>query len=610
MFRFMAFVWDASDRSHTAAASLLCRRLESASSEWQEVVRRGGLAVYCAGIGPGTSRAYVLHERAGAILGALFHRGDAARPVNTALDEAASHTIIATRGRALIESYWGRYVAFLSDSSTNTRWVLKDPTGRMPCFQTQFRGVLLFCSCFSDMVRLEPLKFSVDWDFIHYRAAVGTNRADRTALREVTELHSAECVELRGSKVFRHLYWDPARTAETDRIEDHAAATRQLRETARACTQAWGRFYGNILHRLSGGLDSSVVLGCYKGDARSHELACVTYYVRGGLSDERPWARLAAQAAGCEHIECPRDGRVDFADLLRIAPLAAPASGFSYLEISPLERPIARERKAAAISNGDGGDSLFGRYGTRFAIEDYIRHHGVRPKLLTVAADVSLVRRNSVWKVFGDAVRNRFARTVAHGVGKERLRDGRRLVCNEAFESAVSQGLQARHPFFKRGDVPDSTAQRMSLAIQPELFYNPLSRPEDPDPEPIAPLISQPVVELCLRIPIYVHIAGGRDRGVARAAFTPDVPRQILTRQWKDGVQGFAEDILKSNERFIRELLLDGILVRERVLDRESLEKTLSSAPSANGASPGELVDHIATEVWLRSWDGLTLANP
>ena len=609
MFRFMAFVWDADDCSHTEAANLLCRQLESASSDWHEVVHRNGLVVYCAGIGPGTSRAYALHEQAGVVVGALFERRACAEAINGALTESATQRIIATRGRALIEDYWGRYVAFLADPNSNTRWVIKDPTGRLPCFKTQYRGVSLFCSYFGDAMRLEPLKLSIDWDFITYRAAVGINRADRTALHEVTELHGGECLEFRGAKASRHLYWDPGLAAESNLVEDHASAARQLRETVRGCTQAWARFYGSILHRLSGGLDSSAVLGCFKNKSASHALTCVTYYVRGGLSDERPWARLAAEAAGCEHIECAREGRVNFEDMLRIGPLPAPASGFSYLEIGPLEKQIARERKAAAVSNGDGGDSLFGRYGTRFAIADYIRHHGLRWHLFTVAADVSMIRRNSVWKVFGDAARNPFVRPIAHGVGKERLREGRKLVRSEAFEAAVSQSREARHPFFQHSHVADSTAQRLTLAIQPELFYNPLSRPEDPDPEPLSPLLSQPVVELCLRIPIYVHIAGGRDRGVARRAFAPDVPRQILTRQWKDGVQGFAEDILKSNERFIRELLLDGILVRERVLDRGALEKTLSSVPTANSASPGELVDHIATEVWLRSWDGLTLAN-
>src|SRR3546814_19190936 len=54
-------------------------------------------------------------------------------------------------------------------------------------------------------------------------------------------------------------------------------------------------------------------------------------------------------------------------------------------------------------------------------------------------------------------------------------------------------------------------------------------------PPHIAPLLSQPIVELCLSIPTWHWIADGRDRAVAHAAFSNRLPRTINVRQQKGG---------------------------------------------------------------------------
>ena len=55
------------------------------------------------------------------------------------------------------------------------------------------------------------------------------------------------------------------------------------------------------------------------------------------------------------------------------------------------------------------------------------------------------------------------------------------------------------------------------LLRQPFDFYDPLGQGNEA--ERISPLFSQPLMELCLRIPTYVLTEGGWDRAVARRAF-------------------------------------------------------------------------------------------
>jgi asparagine synthase (glutamine-hydrolysing) len=157
------------------------------------------------------------------------------------------------------------------------------------------------------------------------------------------------------------------------------------------------------------------------------------------------------------------------------------------------------------------------------------------------------------------------------------------------------------HPWFSQLDrVPWALVRRLGGLLSPPDFYN--VAPGIRAPEVIAPLYSQPVTELFLRIPLDVHFHGGRERGLARQAFASDVPEEILRRSWKDRAPGFLERLVQRHRKFLRGLLLDGVLVEERLLNRQALEDALSDRISNSPVFPGELLRHLDVEVWARSW--------
>lgn len=117
------------------------------------------------------------------------------------------------------------------------------------------------------------------------------------------------------------------------------------------------------------------------------------------------------------------------------------------------------------------------------------------------------------------------------------------------------------------------------------------------------PLLSQPLVELCLRIPTYVLIRSGRDRAVARRAFERDLPTGIVRRQAKGRTDQHVRNILDANLDFLRELLLDGLLVRHGFLNRAALELYLGRERSPADFQYAEILqEHACTEAWLRRW--------
>lgn len=190
------------------------------------------------------------------------------------------------------------------------------------------------------------------------------------------------------------------------------------------------------------------------------------------------------------------------------------------------------------------------------------------------------------------------------------MQSDRKLIASDVARSVTTRRRGPSHPWFGATDnIPWHIVLQMSTLIYPRAFYDPGGSPDAADPEPVEPLLSQPVVELCLRIPMHVHIHGGRDRALARRAFMSDVRREILERQWKDRVPGFFEAMFAWNVGFTREMLLDGMLVKEKLLDRRRLEQALSRIPGKDIPWAGEIFDHLITEAWLRAWTSMRPAS-
>ncbi len=603
MFRYVAVAWNASDARQTETARRIARRFRLASREMHLAFDTRGLLVFHADPRAGSSEVRPLADTGGVVLGKLFDRGldEHTLQRQVVLDSRTTSTILDTGGRHLVEHYWGRYVAFLHQETTRTTWVLRDPTGCLPCFFTSYRGVDVFFSCMEDCTALSFLRFTINWKYVAALVAYPALQVRDTGLNEVSEVQAGECIELRaGAGTKRTLYWDPVRIAQSNVIEDVDAAGSALRRTTRMCVAAWASCYPRIIHTLSGGLDSSIVLSCLRDAPGRPQITCVNYFDPSTEGDERHYARLAARAAGCELIECGRDVRaVRLESILDIARSARPWFYMYYLTHSPIETQLARERQAAGLFGGGGGDQLFCSAAPRLAAVDYVHRHGIGRDLWRIALDAARSQRLSIWSVLRDATRDGLLKR-RHDALVE-VGSYRELVNPEIIEAA-RRDQRLVHPWLADtiGVAPGKLRHILSMSVAPS-FYNPLGRPDDP--ETVHPLFSQPLIELSIRIPTYVHGAGGTNRALARRAFAHDVPSPIISRRGKGGMTRFATDLLRRNEPFVRELLLDGHLVRAKLIQRHKLEQFFCGRYSA--VTPGlvEVIEeHLSMEAWLRSW--------
>ena len=600
MFRYVALIWDDQNPTAGSRARELSERVLAMDSRWRRVFSDMGVDVLCRDARLGASEPHLLHQGLGVVLGTLFERSEGvSRRIGASIGEAESAAIVASGGRRLVERYWGRYVAILNEPASRTTWVLRDPTGALPCFVLSSQDVDIYASHMEEGARLASEPFTINWTFVAGVLCQSRLQSRATGLNEVSQVLGGECVVRRPEGSSRAFYWNSLELSHsTAAVEDPAEAARLLRHVTRECVQAWASCFESIVHLLSGGLDSSIVLACLKDAPERPRITCLNFHSPGSNTDERDYARLAAEGMPCEIVERPRDSTLSLEPLARIPRSCIPMDYFFYLDGGRAERQVAGEHRASAVFSGVGGDQLFYQARARLAAEDYVRSHGVGRALFTVALDAARVDRMSVWTVLFGALRDGL---LQRRWMQQQEMGARRTLIREAVIDDIRREPSLVHPWFHSPPrVPNGKLWHAFQLLFPMDFYHPLA-PDD-GPEPVAPLFSQPLLELVMRIPTWLHALGGWDRAIARRAFQQDVPRQIITRRAKGGQEEHAKALLARNGSVVRDLLLDGALVKERILDAERVRDVLSGRPTRTATGNAELFACVSVEAWLRQW--------
>ena len=122
--------------------------------------------------------------------GKLFERpgNSSSNAAPLALNESRTHAIVASRGRHLVDHYWGRDVAFLHDDAARSSWVLCDPSGGLPCLTVRFGGVRIYFSAMADIQQLGLGPFDVNWGYLIAWICVMRGHSHSTALSEVSQV--------------------------------------------------------------------------------------------------------------------------------------------------------------------------------------------------------------------------------------------------------------------------------------------------------------------------------------------------------------------------------------------------------------------------------------
>jgi asparagine synthase (glutamine-hydrolysing) len=352
------------------------------------------------------------------------------------------------------------------------------------------------------------------------------------------------------------------------------------------------------------------MLSCLASAPTKPEITCLNYYWDDSLVDERVFARAIAHSTRARLLEL-RFGTENRLSMLRsVKRTPAPVLDVIDWQESARERSLAREANATAIFMGSLGDSIFERNPCMYAASDYLRTRGVDLGFFRTLLTVAMYQRRSVWKslmlaireVWSSSRRNTWS-TQEEAIRHRMLKQRNFLVDEEAIASLQTTSRTRVHPWLRNVDDVPAAKLWLVSGLFADAFYDRHFVADD-DPPIIAAFMSQPLVELCLRIPSHLNIRGGFDRAMARAAFAGELPEATLHRSSKGSPETWLRAMVTRDTEFIREFLLDGMLVKERVVNRERLESALPGRISTRASGAGSIMNLLYTEAWLRAWSG------
>lgn len=603
MYAFISLLWDPTNPGTATVARQLLVRVSKSLPDYELALKENGCVVFHCPPPSGAMRVYLLPQRAGILLGRVFPMDPAEWFIGWSWSPSPAETteIIRTRGDRLIQAMWGAYVAFLLDHTKQTVCVIRDCSGRLPCYHMRYADIDLFFADPAILCALSLVPASLNFDYICAYLRWSQLQIRDTALEGVTELLAGD--RFQRSTADRHLHhcaWTPADVLDRPHITQFASAVHHARRTTTYCINAWASVFDSILLSLSGGLDSSVVLACLALCDRAPTVVCVNKFGINSSEDERAFARLAASQANVTLLEFPiyaASQRID--DSLTQQPLTAKptlTNAMGRVE-SSLFSDIAKRTNASCIWTGQGGDHLFMQMPVPLGPIDYAALEGYGLGLLRSIRDAVHISSWNYWRVarllwtkdyhfasaltgVPNAAENPFVRVEAGArVSAEKL----------------------MHPW-----MLNTKSLSLGQRVQVRLLSQVLNRHRPvPGLERTLhhhPLLSQPLLELCLRIPSYIHLRGGIDRAVERAAFADLLPKEIAERREKGQSTFSVLEILHRSNAYIRDLILDGVLVKSGILDQNSIEPYITGQRPTDERTFWPLLSSIAAEIWIRNW--------
>ena len=521
----------------------------------------------------------------GAVLGTLFERADA-QPVRRATQHLEEN-IAMSRGQCLIDDHWGGWFAIFAGEG---HWALRDPSAFSPAYYRMENGVSFYFSDLEAALELGLKPGDPDPLFLRHWVTFPHLRTARTGLTGTSELLPGTRHEVSARRDSLEALWSPWTFAGADRqITSFDDAAERVRSEALRTIPAQARGRGQLMLELSGGLDSSIVAAALKAGGQS--FMSVNFVTRAAEGDERRYARAVAGVTSLRHFEIEE---IDTPIELGVPERRRLRPGLSPM-VAPLHRQFAahgEQAGAEAFLTGAGGDNVFCYLTTAAPLLDAWRRLGPGAALSSTLQDVSEMCGCTAWTT----ARFAFRKAVRNLRASPRWRRDCDFLCPDA-----APAIPEPHPWLDlpAGSLPGKREHvaallRVQHVIDPETRLSRLPF--------IHPLIAQPLMELCLRIPTWLWVRDGRNRAVARQAFRGLLPDEVLDRRSKGRLEAMCLRAWLRHRPDIAELLLGGLLRQAGLLDADALESYMKVEGPPADARYFRIFELAAAELWLRSW--------
>ncbi len=569
---------------HAAAAAEILGRADNLAraAGLDEVFRSHQLVVYV-----GTRyETHRLCDPAGVIIGDVHCRHVPARAFD-GRPESAEQVSAAFRDGHLNKEFWGSFVA-LCETSDHQLICERSPFGALNAYFAEVAGTLIIASDAALVLKAANRRRAIDWEAVGRHLIWDNLSMSSTCMAGVGEIRCGEAIRFeRKSQLSTSFCWDPWQFADSKAaIADPAEAVELVRREVHRCVGAAMGPEARCAIDLSGGLDSSIISAA--ASKSKSELCAVTIFDEGSDADERGFARCVA-----DHLQIPLgEGEPDLAnvDIHRATrpQLPRPHSRSFVQETDRVSLDLASARSMGTFLNGQGGDAVFCHLQSSSPAADALRCLSLSPGFISTAFQVARAAQCNIWDIAWKGMKK--------GIRGKKHSD---WFTSRDFLSADTKSLELT------GGLPWPSPQNMPLPGKVEhvhaLYnstYNMNGYRRSDVLKGVFPLLSQPLVETCLRIPTWLWIGRGRNRLIARLAFEADLPRKITWRVSKGGLGQFQMQLLRTRRTEIQEMLMDGLMSAAGILDRTALDQALRDDLSFQSQHVGRILRLCDVEAW------------
>ncbi len=526
----------------------------------------------------------------GYIIGVVFSRRTGRKLINLPCDAPLAAGAVAI-SIWLTHECWGGYVAIFVCPFTNSIRIFVDPSGLCPVYRCETSTHILVATHIALMSDPGNAAISPSYSDIRSYLTRTELRQRQTCLAGVTELSPGELASITGSMHPGQQIWRPENFMPCSTTVTFEEAAEQLAFIAAAVCGSWCTLFGKVTVAASGGVDSSLI--CAALAIRDRPFSCATVATSDPSGDERRFVRMLADRLKVEAIETVYDtGAIDPLRSIS-AGLPRPSKKAFMAALEAALFAAAAESSADIVLDGNGGDNLFCFLHSSAPVVDRLRHEGPGRGALATFRDMCSVTGCDIRAMGGAAVR-RFFRQVNEPSWPP---DYRLLKVDDN----IPDSFDALTPWLELPKkVADGKRDHLALIMRSQLHIHGLAADGLPR---FSPLASQPLVEHCLKLPTWLWCKGGKNRAVARAAFASHLPREIVERTSKAGPDSFIHHYFNTHKKLLHELLIDGLLARHNLIDREAVNSEFS-APMIGEEMLLRLLDLCEAECWSQSWQG------
>ena len=352
---------------------------------------------------------------------------------------------------------------------------------------------------------------------------------------------------------------------------------------------------------LSGGIDSSSILGLAAKAMNPDSLKAFTAVFPGETYDESQYAELATRAAGVELI------RIDYQPGDFIQDLSEVTWSLDYPALEGQVLPRWHVMRAAGehvkvILEGQGADEMLAGYVARYFapyLVDELQHSGGLA-LGSLLRSWLEVHRTFGWRAYEGLIRQLLP-YPAHQRAVRRMSPANRVYTREVMNAGSSEADHARLADGFQDRLTNLMCFDHATGILPMLlkFGDSLSMAHSVESR--LPFLDHRLVEFVFGLPAHHKLRDSVSKPILRDAMQGIVPQRILDRKDKVGfVAPVARWIRKSMDTGVRPLLLSQRCKQRGIFDARRVEKILDRQEQLGKGFEESIFRWISLELWFR----------